>query len=163
VLMLTSKGSAGVAGAGFVTLAATLSTMHQIPAAGLVLLLGVEQFTNAARAVTNIIATELQPSWSPVGTCLRRSARDAHPQWRCAVSERDIRIYFVLCSPPPPAIPLGCGWCVSGLLVAATGIILIIDMLGASGLESIGCAGCGWPNIHCVDVAAKNTGHKCYG
>jgi Na+/H+-dicarboxylate symporter len=55
VLMLTSKGSAGVAGAGFVTLAATLATMHQIPAAGLVLLLGVEQFTNAARAVTNII------------------------------------------------------------------------------------------------------------
>jgi Na+/H+-dicarboxylate symporter len=55
VLMLTSKGSAGVAGAGFVTLAATLSTMHRIPAAGLVLLLGVEQFTNAARAVVNII------------------------------------------------------------------------------------------------------------
>jgi Na+/H+-dicarboxylate symporter len=55
VLMLTSKGSAGVAGAGFVTLAATLATMHQIPAAGLVLLLGVEQFTNAARAVVNII------------------------------------------------------------------------------------------------------------
>jgi Na+/H+-dicarboxylate symporter len=55
VLMLTSKGSAGVAGAGFVTLAATLATMHQIPAAGLVLLLGVEQFTNAARAVTNIV------------------------------------------------------------------------------------------------------------
>ena len=40
VLMLTSKGSAGVAGAGFVTLAATLATMPQIPAAGLVLLLG---------------------------------------------------------------------------------------------------------------------------
>jgi Na+/H+-dicarboxylate symporter len=55
VLMLTSKGSAGVAGAGFVTLAATLATMHRIPAAGLVLLLGVEQFTNAARAVVNII------------------------------------------------------------------------------------------------------------
>ena len=55
VLMLTSKGSAGVAGAGFVTLAATLATMHQIPAAGLVLLLGVEQFTTAARAVVNII------------------------------------------------------------------------------------------------------------
>jgi len=55
VLMLTSKGSAGVAGAGFVTLAATLSAMHRIPAAGLVLLLGVDQFTNAARAVVNII------------------------------------------------------------------------------------------------------------
>jgi aerobic C4-dicarboxylate transport protein len=55
VLVLTSKGSAGVAGAGFVTLAATLSAMHQIPAAGLVLLLGVDRFTNAARAITNII------------------------------------------------------------------------------------------------------------
>lgn len=57
VLMLTSKGSAGVAGAGFVTLAATLATMHRIPAAGLVLLLGVEQFTNAARAVVNVIGS----------------------------------------------------------------------------------------------------------
>lgn len=55
VLMLTSKGSAGVAGAGFVTLAATLSTMNQIPAAGLVLMLGVDRFTNAARAIVNII------------------------------------------------------------------------------------------------------------
>jgi aerobic C4-dicarboxylate transport protein len=49
VLMLTSKGSAGVAGAGFVTLAATLATMHRIPAAGLVLLLGVERSPTPAR------------------------------------------------------------------------------------------------------------------
>ena len=55
VLMLTSKGSAGVAGAGFVTLAATLASMNRIPVAGIVLLLGVDRFTNAARAVTNII------------------------------------------------------------------------------------------------------------
>jgi len=55
VLMLTSKGSAGVAGAGFVTLAATLASMNQIPVAGIVLLLGVDRFTNAARAVTNVI------------------------------------------------------------------------------------------------------------
>ena len=55
VLMLTSKGSAGVAGAGFVTLAATLASMNQIPVAGIVLLLGVDRFTNAARAITNII------------------------------------------------------------------------------------------------------------
>jgi aerobic C4-dicarboxylate transport protein len=54
-LMLTSKGSAGVAGAGFVTLAATLASMNQIPVAGIVLLLGVDRFTNAARATTNII------------------------------------------------------------------------------------------------------------
>lgn len=55
VLLLTSKGSAGVAGAGFVTLAATLATMDKIPVAGLVLLLGVDRFINEARAVTNLI------------------------------------------------------------------------------------------------------------
>jgi aerobic C4-dicarboxylate transport protein len=55
VLMLTSKGSAGVAGAGFVTLAAALAAMPQIPPAGLVLLLGVERLVNAARAVVNVI------------------------------------------------------------------------------------------------------------
>ncbi len=55
VLVLTSKGSAGVAGAGFVTLAATLAALHRIPVAGIVLLLGVDRFTNAARAVTNVI------------------------------------------------------------------------------------------------------------
>jgi Na+/H+-dicarboxylate symporter len=57
VLMLTSKGSAGVAGAGFVTLAATLASLHTIPVAGLVLLLGVERLTNIARAVVNVIGT----------------------------------------------------------------------------------------------------------
>lgn len=55
VLLLTSKGSAGVAGAGFVTLAATLSSFHAIPIAGLVLLLGVDRFMNEARAVVNLI------------------------------------------------------------------------------------------------------------
>jgi len=59
VLMLTSKGSAGVAGAGFVTLAATLSTMPQIPASGLVLLLGVERLVNAARALVNVIGNSV--------------------------------------------------------------------------------------------------------
>jgi aerobic C4-dicarboxylate transport protein len=59
VLMLTSKGSAGVAGAGFVTLAATLSTMPQIPAAGLVLLLGVERLVNVARALVNVIGNSV--------------------------------------------------------------------------------------------------------
>ena len=55
VLLFTSKGSAGVVGAGFVTLAATLSSMDKIPVAGLVLLLGVDRFINEARAVTNLI------------------------------------------------------------------------------------------------------------
>lgn len=55
VLLLTSKGSAGVAGAGFITLAATLASIHTVPVAGLVLLLGVDRFMNEARAVTNLI------------------------------------------------------------------------------------------------------------
>jgi aerobic C4-dicarboxylate transport protein len=57
VLMLTSKGSAGVAGAGFVTLAATLASVHTIPVAALVLLLGVERLTNIPRAVVNVIGS----------------------------------------------------------------------------------------------------------
>src|ERR1035437_5055092 len=59
VLMITSKGSAGVPGAGFVTLAATLASMHQIPVAGLVLLLGVERLTNIPRAVVNVIGSSV--------------------------------------------------------------------------------------------------------
>ena len=59
VLMLTSKGSAGVAGAGFVTLAATLATMNTIPLAGIVLLLGVDRFVNPPRALINIIGNSL--------------------------------------------------------------------------------------------------------
>ncbi|MGD1020041.1 MAG: dicarboxylate/amino acid:cation symporter [Verrucomicrobiia bacterium] len=55
VLVLTSKGSGGVAGAGFVTLAATLASMDKIPVAGMALLLGVDRFVNQARAVTNLI------------------------------------------------------------------------------------------------------------
>ena len=55
VLLLTSKGSAGVAGAGFVTLAATPSFIGTVPVAGLVLLLGVDRFMNEARPVVNLI------------------------------------------------------------------------------------------------------------
>jgi aerobic C4-dicarboxylate transport protein len=59
VLMLTSKGSAGVVGGGFVTLAATLASMHTIPVAGLVLLLGIDRFLNEARAITNLVGNGL--------------------------------------------------------------------------------------------------------
>jgi aerobic C4-dicarboxylate transport protein len=59
VLLLTSKGSAGVAGAGFVTLAATMSVFPAIPASGLVLLLGIDRFLNEARAVTNLIGNSV--------------------------------------------------------------------------------------------------------
>lgn len=55
VLLLTSKGSAGVTGSGFITLAATLASLGSIPVAGMVLLLGVDRFMSEARAITNTI------------------------------------------------------------------------------------------------------------
>ena len=55
VLLLTSKGAAGVTGSGFITLAATLSAVGDIPVAGLTLLLGVDRFMSEARAITNLI------------------------------------------------------------------------------------------------------------
>ena len=55
VLMVTSKGAAGVTGSGFVVLASTLSAVRVIPVEGLALLLGVDRFMSEARAITNII------------------------------------------------------------------------------------------------------------
>ena len=55
VAMLTSKGASGVTGAGFVTLAATLATIPDIPVAGLTLILGIDRFMSEARALTNFI------------------------------------------------------------------------------------------------------------
>ena len=55
VAMLTSKGAAGIVGAGFVTLAATLAVLPMIPVAGLALILGVDRFMAEARSLTNFI------------------------------------------------------------------------------------------------------------
>jgi aerobic C4-dicarboxylate transport protein len=55
VLLLTSKGAAGVTGSGFIVLAATLSAVGRIPVAGLALLLGVDRFMSEARALTNLV------------------------------------------------------------------------------------------------------------
>lgn len=55
ILLVTSKGAAGVTGSGFVTLAATLSVVHTIPLAGLALILGIDRFMSEARAITNLI------------------------------------------------------------------------------------------------------------
>ena len=54
VLLLTSKGAAGVTGSGFITLAATLGTVSHIPIAGLALLIGVDRFMSEMRALTNL-------------------------------------------------------------------------------------------------------------
>jgi Na+/H+-dicarboxylate symporter len=55
-MLFTSKGAAGVAGAGFVALAATLPTLGILPVGGLALLLGVERFMSEIRAVTNLFS-----------------------------------------------------------------------------------------------------------
>jgi len=55
ILMLTSKGAAGVTGSGFITLAATLAAFPMIPVEGIALLLGVDRFMSEARAITNLI------------------------------------------------------------------------------------------------------------
>ncbi|MFZ2725856.1 MAG: dicarboxylate/amino acid:cation symporter [Methylococcaceae bacterium] len=67
VLLLTSKGAAGVTGSGFITLAATLSAVPSIPVAGLALILGIDRFMSEARALTNLIgngvATIVAAKW----------------------------------------------------------------------------------------------------
>ncbi|MFZ6741629.1 dicarboxylate/amino acid:cation symporter [Undibacterium sp. JH2W] len=55
VLLLTSKGAAGITGSGFIVLAATLSAVGGVPVAGLALILGIDRFMSEARALTNLI------------------------------------------------------------------------------------------------------------
>ncbi|WP_372525319.1 dicarboxylate/amino acid:cation symporter [Piscinibacter sp.] len=68
VLLLTSKGAAGVTGSGFIVLAATLSAVGGIPVAGLALILGIDRFMSEARALTNLIgngvATIVVAKWT---------------------------------------------------------------------------------------------------
>jgi len=55
VLLLSSKGAAGVTGSGFIVLAATLSAVGHLPVAGLALILGIDRFMSEARALTNLV------------------------------------------------------------------------------------------------------------
>ena len=68
VLLLTSKGAAGITGSGFIVLAATLSAVGTVPVAGLALILGIDRFMSEARALTNLIgngvATIVVAKWT---------------------------------------------------------------------------------------------------
>lgn len=70
VAMLSSKGAAGVTGAGFITLAATLSIVPSVPVAGMALILGVDRFMSECRSLTNFIgnavATVIVARWEGV-------------------------------------------------------------------------------------------------
>jgi len=63
ILMVTSKGAAGVTGSGFVVLASTLTAVQVIPVEGLALLLGVDRFMSEARAITNFIGNGVATIW----------------------------------------------------------------------------------------------------
>lgn len=83
VLLITSKGAAGVTGSGFITLAATLAALHgKVPVEGVALILGVDRFMSEARALTNLIgngvATMVVAKWEGLRDDSRmRAALDA--------------------------------------------------------------------------------------
>ncbi len=87
VAMLSSKGAAGVTGAGFITLAATLSIVPDVPVAGMALILGVDRFMSECRSLTNFIgnavATVVVARWE---------GRLDHDQLDAALSGREPRV-----------------------------------------------------------------------
>lgn len=83
VLLLTSKGAAGVTGSGFIVLAATLATVGHIPVASIALILGVDRFMSEARALTNLIgngvATLVVAKWEGALDTAKLHAELANP------------------------------------------------------------------------------------
>ena len=76
VLLLTSKGAAGVTGSGFITLAATLAALHgKVPVEGVALILGVDRFLSEARALTNVIGNGVATMFVAKWEGLRDDAR----------------------------------------------------------------------------------------
>jgi aerobic C4-dicarboxylate transport protein len=84
VLLLTSKGAAGVTGSGFITLAATLASVSHIPVAGLALLIGVDRFMSEARALTNLcgnaVAMVVVAMWEKAFDRSKAGAILLHPE-----------------------------------------------------------------------------------
>ncbi len=85
VLLLTSKGAAGVTGSGFIVLAATLSAVGTVPVAGLALILGIDRFMSEARALTNLVgngvATIVVAKWTGELDMQRLHAGLNHETW----------------------------------------------------------------------------------
>jgi aerobic C4-dicarboxylate transport protein len=104
VLLLTSKGAAGVTGSGFIVLAATLSAVGTVPVAGLALILGIDRFMSEARALTNFVgnsvATLVVAKWC--------KALDSDKLTRVLNGETDDEANYpelVLDDAPEPVIP----------------------------------------------------------
>ncbi len=88
VLLLTSKGAAGITGSGFIVLAATLSAVGTVPVAGLALILGIDRFMSEARALTNLIgngvATLVVAKWTGELNTDQLAARLDNEDWVAA-------------------------------------------------------------------------------
>ena len=85
VLLLTSKGAAGITGSGFIVLAATLSAVGTVPVAGLALILGIDRFMSEARALTNLVgngvATIVVANWTDELDKQQLKSRLDNPSW----------------------------------------------------------------------------------
>jgi aerobic C4-dicarboxylate transport protein len=93
VLLLTSKGAAGVTGSGFITLAATFAAIPTIPVAGLALILGIDRFMSEARALTNLVgngvATVVVSRWEKE-LDMNKMARILNNETDLAVEEPEV-------------------------------------------------------------------------
>jgi aerobic C4-dicarboxylate transport protein len=85
ILMLTSKGAAGVTGSGFIVLASTLAATRTVPVEGVALLLGVDRFMSEARAITNLIG-------NGVATLVVSRSENAFDDEKRAIAEREAGI-----------------------------------------------------------------------
>ncbi|MBT8586069.1 dicarboxylate/amino acid:cation symporter [Polynucleobacter paneuropaeus] len=85
VLLLTSKGAAGVTGSGFIVLAATLSAVGNVPVEGLAIILGIDRFMSEARALTNLVgngvATIVVANWTGELDHKRMTSVLSHDNW----------------------------------------------------------------------------------
>jgi aerobic C4-dicarboxylate transport protein len=94
VLVLTSKGAAGITGSGFIVLAATLSAVGTLPVAGLALILGIDRFMSEARALTNLIgngvATLVVAKWTGDLNTEQLQARLNNQTWAEAQEPEEI-------------------------------------------------------------------------
>lgn len=101
VLLVTSKGAAGVTGSGFIVLAATLASVGSVPVAGIALILGIDRFMSEARALTNLIgngvATLVVSKWcgeldmvqldKELALAAQQSTSESSPQSTSATAE----------------------------------------------------------------------------
>jgi aerobic C4-dicarboxylate transport protein len=93
VLMLTSKGAAGVTGSGFIVLAATLAAVGRVPVAGVALVFGIDRFMSEGRALTNLVGNAV--------------ATLVVAKWCGELDEERLRAALAGTAPPGPAAELG--------------------------------------------------------